>query len=74
VLVFIGHRQLQAAKAQVFFEDSIKQSRTLEKLSRQRTSQAAQYAAKTKIKTADSSAESINERGVVKNLKPGLVL
>jgi tetratricopeptide (TPR) repeat protein len=69
VLVFIGHRQLQAAKAQVFFEDSIKQSRTLEKLSRQRTSQAAQYAAKTKIKTADSSAESINERGVVTELE-----
>ena len=69
VLVFIGHRQLQAAKAQVFFEDSIKQSRTLEKMSRQRISQAAQYAAKTKIKTADSSAESSNERSVVTELE-----
>jgi O-antigen ligase len=73
VLVFVCHRQLQAAKAQVFFEDSIKQSRTLEKLSRQRTSQAAQYAAKTKIKTADSSAESSNERSVITELETRIV-
>ena len=69
VLVFVGHRQLQAAKAQVFFEDSIKQSRTLEKLSQQSTSQAALYAAKTKIKTADSPVESINEREIITELE-----
>ena len=69
VLVFVGHRQLQAAKAQVFFEDSIKQSRTLEKLSQQSTSQAALYAAKTKIKTADSPVESINEHEIITELE-----
>ena len=69
VLVFVGHRQLQAAKAQIFFEDSIKQSRTLEKLSRQTTGQAALYAAKTKIKTADSPAESTNEHEIVTELE-----
>ena len=69
VLVFVGHRQLQAAKAQVFFEDSIKQSRTLEKLSQQSTSQAALYAAKTKIKTADSPTKSTNEHEIVTELE-----
>ena len=69
VLVFVGHRQVQAARAQVFFEDSIKQSRTLEKLSQQSTSQAALYAAKTKIKTADSPAESTNEHEIVTELE-----
>ncbi|MBL6911320.1 MAG: hypothetical protein ISR34_12955, partial [Pirellulales bacterium] len=39
------------------------------KLSRQSTGQAALYAAKTKIKTADSPAESINEHGVVTELE-----
>ena len=34
----------------------------IEKLSRQSTGQAALYAAKTKIKTADSPAESTNEQ------------
>ena len=69
VLVFIGHRQLQAAKARAFFEDSIKQSRTLEKLSRQSTTLAAQQAVKTEKKNTDSPAESIDERGVVTELK-----
>ena len=69
MLVFIGHRQLQAAKAQIFFEDSIKQSRTLEKISRQSTGQAALYAAKTKIKTADSPDESTTEHEIVTELE-----
>jgi O-antigen ligase/tetratricopeptide (TPR) repeat protein len=69
VLVFIGHRQLQSAKARAFFEDSIKQSRTLEKLSRQSTTLAAQKAMKTEKKNADSAAESIGERGVVTELE-----
>ena len=69
VLVFVGHRQLQAAKAQIFFEDSIEQSRTLEKLSRQTTGQAALFAAKTKIKMADSPAESTNEHEIVTELE-----
>ena len=69
VLVFVGHTQLQAANARAFFEDSIKQSRTLEKLSRQSTTLVAQQAVKTKKKTADSPAESIDERGVVTELE-----
>ena len=69
VLVFIGHQQLQAAKARAFFEDSIKQSRTLEKLSRQSTTLVAQQAVKTEKKNADSPAESIDERGVVTELE-----
>ena len=69
VLLFIGHSQLQASKAQVFFEDSIKQSRTLEKLSRQSTSQAAQYAAKKRIKTADSPDKKTDEHLVVQELE-----
>ena len=69
VLVFVGHTQLQAAKAQVFFEDSIKQSRTIEELSRQSTSQSALYAAKTKIKTVDSSAERTTEHEIVTELE-----
>ena len=69
VLVFIGHRQLRAAKAQVFFDDSIKQSRMIEKLSRQSTGQAALYAAKTKMKTAGSPDESTTEHEIVTELE-----
>ena len=69
VLAFVGHRQLQAAKAQVFFEDSIKQSRTLEKLSRQNTSFAARQAVKIETKTVDSTADGTNEHEVVKELQ-----
>ena len=69
VLVFIGHRQLQAAKAQVFFENSIKQSRMIEKVSRQSTGQAALYAAKTKMKTAGSPDESTTEHEIVTELE-----
>ncbi|MDA7899109.1 O-antigen ligase family protein [Pirellulales bacterium] len=69
VLLFVGHSQLQASKAQAFFENSIKQSRILEKLSRQSTSQAALYAATTKIKTPDSPAKSTNEQGIAKELE-----
>ena len=69
VLVFVGHRQLQAAKAQVFFENSIKQSRMIEKLSRQSTGQAALYAAKTKMKTAGSPDESTTEHEIVTELE-----
>jgi O-antigen ligase len=68
VLLFIGHSQLQASKAQVFFEDSIKQSRTLEKLSQQSIGQAAQYAAKTKLRTTESPAESTDEQSITKEL------
>ncbi len=69
VLVFVGHTQLQAAKAQAFFEDSIKQSRMIEKLSRQTTGQAALYAAKTKMKSAGSPAESTTEHEIVTELE-----
>ena len=69
VLLFVSHSQLQASKAQVFFEDSIKQSRTLEKLSRQSIGQAAQYAAKTKLRTAESPTESTNEQGIAEELE-----
>ncbi len=69
VLLFVGYSQLQASKAQVFFEDSIKQSRTLEKLSRQSIGQAAQYAAKTKLRTAELPAESTNEQSIAKELE-----
>jgi O-antigen ligase len=69
VLVFIGHRQLQAAKAQVFFENSIKQSRMIEKVSRQSTGQAALYAAKTKMKTAGSPDENTTEHEIVTELE-----
>ena len=74
VLVFVGHRQLQAAKAQVFFEDSIKQSRMIEKLSRQSTGQAALYAAKTKMKTAAHPMRTPLSTRSSQNLKPGLIL
>lgn len=69
VLVFVGHRQLQAAKAQVFFEDSIKQSRTLEKLSRQNTSQIALHASKHEKKAPQSSADSTDERDILAALE-----
>ncbi len=69
VLVFIGQRQIQTAKAQIFFEESIKQSRTLEKLSRQSTSQIALYAAKTKIKGTRSPAENTTANEVTKELE-----
>ena len=69
VLVFIGNRQLQAAKAQVLFEDSIKQSRTIEKLSRQSTSLLAKQAAATNSKANDSNADSTKPQDLVKELE-----
>ena len=69
VLLFFGHSQLQASKAQRFFEESIKQSRELEKLGRQSLSQAAQYAVKDRTKTTDSHDERMDEHLVVQKLK-----
>ena len=69
VLLFFGHSQLQASKAQRFFEESIKQSRELEKLGRQSLSQAALYAAKGRTKTAESHDERMDEHLVVQKLK-----
>ena len=69
VLVFIGNRQLQAAKAHVLFEDSIKQSRTIEKLSRQTTSILAKQAAATKFKTSESNTDSNKTQDLVKELE-----
>ncbi|MGI9447793.1 MAG: O-antigen ligase family protein [Pirellulales bacterium] len=69
MLVFISHRQLQATKAQVFFEDSIKRSRMIEKLSRQSTGQAALYAAETKAQSGDSSAKITKEKEIVAELE-----
>ena len=69
MLFFIGHRQLQAAKAQVFFEDSIKQSRTIEKLSRQNLSQIAAYAATHGSDVDPSSDEVHNEQDVLRALE-----
>ena len=68
VLVFIGHRQIQATKSQVFFEDSIKQSRTLEKLSRQSTSILAKQAATTESKAGDSNPDSTKIQDLVRLL------
>ena len=66
LLVFIGHSQLQAAKAQVFFEDSIKQSRTLEKLSRQNLSQIAALCGNPRFGRLDPSPdEAHNEQDVL---------
>ena len=69
VLVFVSYRQLQEAKAQTFFEYSIKQTRTLEKLSRQSVSQTSQHAVKTKGKITNLPAESTKERGVITELE-----
>ena len=69
VLVFIGNRQLQAAKAHVLFEDSIKQSRTIEKLSRQSTSLLAKQAAATKSKASESNTDSNKTQDLVKELE-----
>ena len=69
VLVFIGNRQLQAAKAHVLFEDSIKQSRTIEKLSRQSTSLLAKQAAATKSKAGESNTDSNKTQDLVKELE-----
>ncbi len=69
VLVFVGHRQLQTAKAQVLFEDSIKQSRTIEKLSRQSTSLLARQASDTKFKSSASNPDSNKTQDLVTQLE-----
>lgn len=65
LLICIGNSQLQAAKAQVFFEDSIKQSRTLEKLSRQNLSQIAAHAATHGSDIDASPDEANNEQDIL---------
>ena len=59
VLIFVGHRQLQASNAQVFFEESLKQTRILEKFTRKNTIQIALRAARRESPLAVDNAHEI---------------